>query len=491
MGYDTPVKSHDPTSISLLGINIRNPNNTIPSTGSILTVSSGAAYMLPITTALDSISSLSNLSGQIFALNSNLSSLSSYVATLSTGGGGGDSSNWAAYPAICTINAAGYALSSIDSIYGDGNIIIGPSSFAIGSNAVAIGYSTIAVCSFSFALGNKTYAFNDATFAVGEETKALSTCAFAQGYFTTASGICSHAEGSGTLASGFASHSEGTDNIASGNQSHVEGANTIASGSNAHAEGHLTTASGINSHAEGTDNIASGDSSHAGGEKCTASGFASFAHGYCNATNNFTATSLGCYAAANTVNALTLASSAHNYAPRGNIPGTSQSLFLTLSGQGIVSNTETQLLYMNNSNTATPWIRININSDGLTYTDYFCHTVTVDLTGSENTPVLSGGTSGNGLFFGTYRFYVYWDTSASPVAYIADRSGSKATSGGNVTLTASDATNMLSNGNAAVTVRAYMTSNANFAEYSITAQSTGWPLNWLAQVRVGELLSAK
>jgi hypothetical protein len=86
MGYDTPVKSQDPTSVSLLGINIRNPDNTVPSTGFVLTVSSGAAYMLPVTAALDSISSLSNLSGQLFALTSNLSSLSSYVAMLTPGG---------------------------------------------------------------------------------------------------------------------------------------------------------------------------------------------------------------------------------------------------------------------------------------------------------------------------------------------------------------------------------------------------------------------
>ncbi len=121
--------------------------------------------------------------------------------------------------------------------------------------------------------------------------------------------------------------------------------------------------------------------------------------------------------------------------------------------------------------------------------NYFCHTVNLDLTGYERVP--GSGTAGNGIFAGTYKFLVYWDNAVTTAAYIADRSGSKATSGGSVTLTAIDTTNMLSNGTATVTVRAYMTSNASGANYSITAQSTGYPLNWLAQIRVGELLASK
>ena len=140
MGYDTPVKSQDPTSISLLGINIRNPNNTVPSTGMVLTVSSGRAYMLPVTFALDTISSLSNLSGQIVALTSNLSSLSSYVANLSSGSGNVE--EWALYPAICTINAAGQAISSVSSIFVQQQLIVG-SNTVLGINGVAFGIGKI------------------------------------------------------------------------------------------------------------------------------------------------------------------------------------------------------------------------------------------------------------------------------------------------------------------------------------------------------------
>jgi hypothetical protein len=379
MGYDTPVKSQDPTSVSLLGINIRNPDNTIPSTGYVLTVSSGKAYMLE------------SVAGAAF---------------------------WSKYPAICTINAAGFALSSVSSVFVQQNLTVGSNVTATGAYAVAFGQDTLASGNYSFA------------------------------------------EGQQTSSIGIASHSEGFHNIAFGSNSHVGGQNC--------------SSIGIASYAHGASNSATGN-------------FSGTLAGYCNITNAICATAVGQYANARNINAFTFAGMAHSTSSATYLGGTAQTFMMTLGGVMPTANTEVPMFFFGDTVGTTT---SNINISILNANNYFCHTVNLDLTGYERVPV-AGATAGNGIFAGTYRFFVYWDGTATPVVRIADRGGSKATSGGFVTLTAIDTTNMLSNGSATVTVKAYMVGNPTGANYSITAQSTGYPLNWLAQIRVGELMAAK
>ena len=76
-----PQTFRDISVIQLNNITIVDPSSGTPSTGTVLTVSSGKAYTLPITFAINSIPSLSTAIGA-------------------------GASNWALYPANSTINAA-------------------------------------------------------------------------------------------------------------------------------------------------------------------------------------------------------------------------------------------------------------------------------------------------------------------------------------------------------------------------------------------------
>lgn len=71
---------------------------------------------------------------------------------------------------------------------------------------------------------------------------------------TTAVGSYSHAEGSGTMALGNNSHAEGNQTNAASEYSHAEGFQTNAYGEFSHAEGYNTNANGKGSHAQGSYN---------------------------------------------------------------------------------------------------------------------------------------------------------------------------------------------------------------------------------------------
>lgn len=71
---------------------------------------------------------------------------------------------------------------------------------------------------------------------------------------TIAVGSYSHAEGSGTIVNGSYSHAEGNQTIAEADYSHTEGKNTNASGEFSHVEGYNTEVQGKGSHAQGYSN---------------------------------------------------------------------------------------------------------------------------------------------------------------------------------------------------------------------------------------------
>lgn len=89
--------------------------------------------------------------------------------------------------------------------------------------------------------------------------------AVVMGNSTSAIGLYSHAEGEVTTASGKGSHAEGNGSTAKGDYSHTEGNSSTAEGKYSHAEGNVTTAKGDYSHTEGYSTIASGYASHAQG----------------------------------------------------------------------------------------------------------------------------------------------------------------------------------------------------------------------------------
>lgn len=71
---------------------------------------------------------------------------------------------------------------------------------------------------------------------------------------TTAIGSYSHAEGSGNNAMGSYSHAEGNQTNAEADCSHAEGKDTIANGEFSHVEGYKTEVDGKASHAQGSSN---------------------------------------------------------------------------------------------------------------------------------------------------------------------------------------------------------------------------------------------
>lgn len=71
---------------------------------------------------------------------------------------------------------------------------------------------------------------------------------------TIAVGSYSHAEGSGTIVNGSYSHAEGNQTNAEADYSHAEGKMTNASGEFSHVEGYNTEVYGKGSHAQGYSN---------------------------------------------------------------------------------------------------------------------------------------------------------------------------------------------------------------------------------------------
>lgn len=71
---------------------------------------------------------------------------------------------------------------------------------------------------------------------------------------TIAVGSYSHAEGSGTIVNGSYSHAEGNQTNAEADYSHAEGKMTNASGEFSHVEGYNTEVHGKGSHAQGYSN---------------------------------------------------------------------------------------------------------------------------------------------------------------------------------------------------------------------------------------------
>lgn len=78
--------------------------------------------------------------------------------------------------------------------------------------------------------------------------------AVVEGEDTIAIGSYSHAEGSGNTATGSYSHAEGNQTDAEADYSHAEGNQTTASGEFSHVEGYNTKVSGKGSHAQGSYN---------------------------------------------------------------------------------------------------------------------------------------------------------------------------------------------------------------------------------------------
>lgn len=271
------------------------------------------------------------------------------------------------------------------------------------------------------------------------------------------------------------------------------GINNNTLGANSMANGEGTNSAGYASHAEGVSNVSFGNFSHAAGSNCSTIGTGSFAHGLnVNTTGNF---SVG-FGASNEADAN--ASLVIGIAARAKIPGsmtyaaggfavpapagTAQTAQLNLL-TSTTPSVENALKYNTYIGTASN-IRINI---GDPY--YYLNKVEFTLTGYESKPSGGGGGAGLGLYSASYGFYVYWDIQNPRVAYIVDQnSASSATSGGNITLVATSAKNLLTPGSDTVTVKGYMTADASGADYALTVESTGYNANWLAQLKIGDLM---
>ena len=120
----------------------------------------------------------------------------------------------------------------------------------------------------------------------GLNTAAIGRVSHAEGDSSTASGQRSHAEGLDTKAYGDSSHAEGSVTTASGEDSHAEGWLTKAYGDTSHAEGFATTASGQRSHAEGYATIAASDCQHVQGKYNVEDGNNEYVHIVGNGTEN-------------------------------------------------------------------------------------------------------------------------------------------------------------------------------------------------------------
>lgn len=505
--------------ISLQQINIRNSSNVVAPDGYVLGQSTGKALMLP------------------------LDYLFNYVSTPI------NASLWANYPAVSTIDVSGNNIINSQNITISNTLKVGSAvtasglnSVATGCNAVAYGvnshaegiytssigqashaegYATVATGPASHAEGSNVSSIGVASHAEGLQTQAIGDFSHSEGFITNANGLYSHAEGRFSYANNTASHSEGSrtnadglyshaegervtaigqgahgegySNVAFGAYSHAEGQTVSSIGIGSHAEGLLTRAIGNCSHAEGASNVSFGTFSHAAGSNCSTIGIASFAHGLnVNTTGSY---SVG-FGVSNEADAN--ASLVVGIAARAKIPGsmtyatggfavpapagTAQTVQLNL-----LTNTTTSVenpLKYNTYTGTTSNIRINIADPY-----YYLNKVEFTLTGYESKPSGGGGGVGLGLYSASYGFYIYWDIQNTRVAYIVDQnSASSATSGGNITLVATSAKNLLTPGSDTVTVKGYMTADASGADYALTVESSGYNANWLAQLRIGDLM---
>jgi hypothetical protein len=237
-----------------------------------------------------------NISSLAVAYSTNLTnfnSLSSYYTVLSSG--------------LNLVAKVGY-LSSLTTLY------LGASTFASSltiNRSLIVGSNTIATGGGNAAIGSNNTMNNNYGLVLGQLNSG-SVGTVAQGYGNNViSGTFSHAEGSSSEIQGSYSHTEGGNNSNFGQRSHVEGyRNTVDQGGSfshaegygqyildnidfahaegyftnvyefAHAEGTFTSSLGSISHAEGFGSVTNGSNSHAEGWLTDADGAQSHAEGY-------------------------------------------------------------------------------------------------------------------------------------------------------------------------------------------------------------------
>lgn len=440
-----PQTFRDIDVIRLNNITVFNANNTLPSTGTVLTVSSGKAYMLSLTTALEAIG---------------ISSLSTQLSTLSN-----VASNWSYYPALSTVNMNLNNMSNFNKLQGQYCTASGEESFAIGNAAVASGdisfafgggqatninsvaffgtasgessvslggnASGFAAISFSgtasgpraFSLGNSTVASGANSFAEGDGSRAEGISSHAEGIECTASGAASHAEGSGTRSSANQSHTEGylTYVASLASYGHAEGQFTQVQGEAGHAEGFSTIAGsalGSNAHAEGYWTIATGANSHSQGIRTEANAEASFAAGVSSIASNYADTVIGYGGHSRLpINFVLGGGPVQNTVPE-NVYGGAQFTMFNISAQcpAVIGGSYEQFpLQYPTSTVAT---ESNIPFVSLADTNTVAIQYTVKLTGYQQPT--DNNIAGDGISYSEYTFLTYIDSIGTPTILCSD-----------------------------------------------------------------------
>jgi hypothetical protein len=479
-----PRTYRDIDTIRLNNINILNDNNSVPCTGTVLTVSSGRAVMFPITYALDTIPGLSDLSGnlssvstvasrafstvvylssQLNGLSTTLAGISSYVLqqstllggniistqTLSTyavnlstsvgqrfdaggGGGGGAPSNWATYPATSNINMQGYSIqNTLATSFIDGTTI---SSFSNVQNGIGIlvGGGNILTTS-SFAIGSTNYIAASNSLAIGLNNSSI-------GAYSLVGGQGSLTSNTGTLAWGLSNSA--TSNYA------------VALG------------------------------------------------GAFNSTSSICSVSMGQYARSRIPNTLTVAGMA---SPVASIlqPGSAQTSIFTMACTTAGTTSNTFKYFNSTNNTSNDFIQLG--RQGIATSNFVGQQVRMDITGYQTS---NANTANNGIWFGSYYYMVYADATTSLnlcvcdiAAGVVQRSG---TGSSNLTLLplqmgslagyASQPINFL-NGTPSVIVRINMPAQSPSRNYSYRVVVSGTTAstsntNWVARMDITEIMQA-
>ncbi len=405
------------------------------------------------TTVLGQSTQLGNISLSLSASIVNLSSLSSYVLTLSTSVGGGFTSI-GAYQGLST-----YVLGQSTTIR---NV-----SDSLCTNVANLSSLSSYVLTLSTIAGSTNYvtlpAFQGlSTYVLGQSTQIGNID----------SNICTSIVAFSTLSSYVAVLSTTfgiSTNVYVGNSSNL----TYGAGN---------VAGAVGAAAGGANNSVTASNATAIGERNSATATAAAAFGYSTTVTAPAAFAVGQYAVGRIPSAFTCAGGALSTSGGLMVAGSAQTYIYNLFGMTATCNVYAPLGYFSNLAPATLQSNVPITVAG--GGGYLMQTVDVRLTGYE-TPV--GSVGGNGIYFSRHQFNAYWDNTISRNLYICDASG-VASNSSNILSTLTVPINKL-DGAPTITAIVYPTASPASWALAVRASSSN-TINWLAQITSGELLSA-
>jgi hypothetical protein len=240
----------------------------------------------------------------------------------------------------------------------------------------------------------------------------------------------------------------------------------------------------------GLNNQVTGSNSFIHGEQCITNNANCFiGGGYSNQTRADMQFVTGQFAKPRIASAIGFANGGFIDTTTSTVLGSAQTQIFNMYAQTNSTPVGSFCNFLYQSTIGTPGFGIPISVET---SSFFMNTVNMSVTGYERAPA-TGAVAGDGIFYGQYRFHVYWDNNRA--LSFCDVNGTTAATNTSTVLSTISFTNKLA-GTPLIEVACFISTTGTLPNlagfYALRVKSGGInPTNWLAQMNVGELMAAQ